>query len=132
MRKIEDDLDGAAQWQKSFFWGVRNNNIFDTIYEWWGYNAGCFQKHMWFFFCFTFIYFLDSFTIWLGGYDRDNTDVYFWVDDTQLDDGYTNWYRTQPNHGSNTYVNMGNLNSYDGVWFDAAESQTGHFLCEKN
>ena len=23
---------------------VRNNNTFETIYEWWGYDAGCFQS----------------------------------------------------------------------------------------
>ncbi len=29
---------------------VRNNNTFDTIYEWYGYDAGCFKAYAFFLF----------------------------------------------------------------------------------
>ncbi len=40
------DLDGAAQRsrQQDHLLSLRSGHAFDTIYEWSGYNAGCFQS----------------------------------------------------------------------------------------
>ncbi len=68
---------------------------------------------------------------WIGGYDRDESDIFYWVDNTQLEDGYTNWAGNNPTHGSENYVAIGNTMSTNGEWYDF--TRTGkHFLCEKS
>ncbi len=73
---------------------------------------------------------VDDTPMWLGAYDRDRDDVFYWVDDTHLE--YSNWYTPgEPDHDTHDYVEMGTLERYDGEWFDSFDYEM-HALCAKH
>jgi hypothetical protein len=43
---------------------------------------------------------------WIGAYREDDSSDYYWVDGTNVNDGYNNWGDTQPDFGSENAVMM--------------------------
>ena len=66
---------------------------------------------------------------WLGAYDKHGDDVFYWVDDTLVSAGYTNWYEDQPSHGDDDYMYFGV--SYDYQWLDAPSNAFMRVFCER-
>ncbi len=67
--------------------------------------------------------------IWIGAWDKNNDDVLYWVDGTQVT-GYTNWNtgHGEPDGGSRDNY-LGINGSYQWKWWDWTDT-TYKYLCE--
>ena len=66
--------------------------------------------------------------IFIGGCDRDQNDIHYWLDDTLVEDYFTNWSSGQPNHGSSNHLATSHKNSWR--WNDITMGHATYFLCE--
>lgn len=57
---------------------------------------------------FCLFYFSASFMFWLGGTDQFVSDqTWYWVQTEQkINNGYTDWYRTEPDHPGIYFLNL--------------------------
>ena len=66
--------------------------------------------------------------IWIGGYDFFLNDTMYWLDDTPIEDGYTNWAPNEPDGGAQNCLYLRFSESWE--WADNPESEDQYALCE--
>ena len=75
------------------------------------------------------LYISGSNSIWIGGWDKNNDDVLYWMDRTRVS-GYTNWNigSGEPDGGSRENY-LGIRKSSQWRWFDWIDMEYA-YLCE--
>ncbi len=72
--------------------------------------------------------------VWIGAHDRDRNDVHYWLDDTDVEDSYTNWGYLQPGDSNFNWVCLLNWDSsyYSRwQWADVIDAHyESYFFCE--
>ncbi len=64
---------------------------------------------------------------WLGAKDMFQNDTFYWLDDTTLDDGFTNWDPAEPHDGDEDGIV---LHTSDWQWVNIKLDGQYNFLCE--
>ena len=65
---------------------------------------------------------------WIGGRDRFGNDVYYWLNGTPVEDGYTNWAIAEPDGGSHDAMYIRHNENWE--WADDPYSVHNYVLCE--
>ena len=76
--------------------------------------------------------FPDDYTF-IGGYDKHSTDIYYWLDNTEVNRGYHNWAPGQPTSGHSANqmaIGPHHSGTTRWKWFDIYDNAPQYYLCE--
>ncbi len=76
-------------------------------------------------------YNLDNY-VWLGGYDKNDDDIWYWIDGTRIGDGHTNWWSGHTGGGVYNYLVLrlrSSSNHAKGEWAGGTDGKR-YYLCE--
>ena len=65
---------------------------------------------------------------WLGGFDWFGNNTFYWLNGDRVEDGYTHWMSTEPDHGTSDGMIISKDWSYE--WGDIAPANTRQFTCQ--
>ncbi len=65
----------------------------------------------------------------IGGLDRDNDNIYRWLDGTPVSSGYVNWYPPNPSHGVENHMEILLFRTGE-PWNDRSETYNRQYICE--